>query len=491
MTIDEIAEVPPRTVAVRTHSATSKDAHKVCLAPSPFDLSVPRNLSNLNSPGNFDAGHLPNHQHTSDKQPTPQPGLLTMGKRKRGDEAVDAQIQLDARVSQHQLASFRGNLETGQKSLVGALKLARGFERQKMGRRQKDASKDPKHLLRLREEAIVLKELDLEKVAKNHIAKSLCKAKRIRESPAFQVVYGADPKFEHVDSSAKGNVLGRLFRCRAAMKAMAAIMDSTYSVLGLNQRTLKPSENRMDASTRSAGSLENSIPDELNPMEITSEEEESGQTPPVPDLEDGFEEFDHRDGLAGLVASSEDGSGSEESHLEGRPSPRITVKGSSEQSLLSRAPKAAETSFLPSLNMGGYFSGSDDDSEDTDAPLQQTTQRKNRRGQRARQQLAELKYGRNAKHLERQAHSRDTGWDVRKGAVSTHGTMDRTSKRNYGESRDDRPDRRTGAKTSAPSKKVSRDDSGPLHPSWEAAKLRKERAAGQQVKFEGKKVTFD
>jgi hypothetical protein len=422
-----------------------------------------------------------------------------MGKRKRDDEVDEPQRLPDGRVSQQQLASFRGNLETGRKSLVGALRLARGFERQKMGRRQKAASKNPKNLLRLREETIVLKELDLDKVAKNHIAKSLFTAKRVRESPAFQVVYGVDPKFEPVSSPAKGNVLGRLFRSTVAMKAMASIMDSTYSVLGLDGKARKTTASRIAQKEWPTDSHDDDIPKELDPMEVTSEEEDSGHEAPASNLKDDLANSDGTDDEDegdpeeedDLVASSDDGSVNEGSNLDECPPLKTAKTRPAEQPRPDRTSKAGETSFLPSLSMGGYFSGPDDDSEDEEESTQPKKQRKNRRGQRARQQLAELKYGRNAKHLEKQTKSRDAGWDVRKGAVGTRGAADKTSKRSPRESRLDRPTRMTGSKTSSTSKKLSRDDSGPLHPSWEAAKLRKERAAGQKVKFEGKKVTFD
>ena len=158
------------------------------------------------------------------------------------------------------------------------------------------------------------------------------------------------------------------------------------------------------------------------------------------------------------------------------------------------------TAFLPSLSMGGYYSGSESDIDDgfdheRGPPIKQ--ERKNRRGQRARQQIAEKKYGKEAKHLANQklneTKSRNDGWDARKGAV---GGGDRRRGKGVG---GDRFGGRNAAPTGAngdaigsrarTSKKEAKKADGPLHPSWEAAKKRKEE--GGKIEFAGKKITFD
>jgi hypothetical protein len=145
----------------------------------------------------------------------------------------------------------------------------------------------------------------------------------------------------------------------------------------------------------------------------------------------------------------------------------ISDSGSRSQSESPEKPKAAttkKTSFIPSLTMGGYISGSGSDVEEVDiAP------KKNRRGQRERQQIWEKKYGRNAKHLQQQR--RKASPECNLGGA---GSAAAQSKRMGGLQNDAR----------------GKDDSGPLHPSWEAAKKAKE-AKQKPVEFQGKKITFD
>lgn len=159
------------------------------------------------------------------------------------------------------------------------------------------------------------------------------------------------------------------------------------------------------------------------------------------------------------------------------------------------------TTFLPSLMMGGYWSGSEDASggeEEAAAP-----KRKNRMGQQARRALWEKKFGAGANHVQKelktQKKSRDSGWDTRKGATDG-GRGGRFGGRGGFEDRglSDRPHnvhnargQQSGsgpAQSSRPTK-PSKDDQGPLHPSWEAKKKLKEQAS--TAKFQGTKVTFD
>ena len=151
------------------------------------------------------------------------------------------------------------------------------------------------------------------------------------------------------------------------------------------------------------------------------------------------------------------------------------------------------STFLPTL-MGGYWSGSESatDNEDT------STQKKNRPGQQARRALWEKKYGARANHLKGQASgkSRDEDWDPRRGARGAEDVRFTRGKaagrggkavfvKNRGQS--------TGENAVAVKPRArgmgKKDDAGPLHPSWEAAKKAKE--AKQSAPFQGKKVVFE
>lgn len=163
------------------------------------------------------------------------------------------------------------------------------------------------------------------------------------------------------------------------------------------------------------------------------------------------------------------------------------------------AAPATNTTFLPSLMAGGYWSGSE---EATDEEADAQPKRKNRMGQQARRALWEKKFGTGANHVKQEQKNeqmaakfgyggRDNGWDAKRGA--TEGGRGRGGKRGgfgggFGRSnRDDNAGAQPGSqkpgKPSGPPK-----DEGPLHPSWEAKRKAKEQAPAA---FSGKKVTFD
>lgn len=152
------------------------------------------------------------------------------------------------------------------------------------------------------------------------------------------------------------------------------------------------------------------------------------------------------------------------------------------------------TTFLPSL-MGGYFSGSESASDVDVAP------RKKRLGQRQRQAIAERKHGEKANHVRshasQQKKGRDSGWDMRRGAVD--GEDQARGKQPWkkgvsnplgggGKNRREAPGKRGGQQERPSQKPKSRDDLGVLHPSWEARKKAKETQ--QAAAFQGTKITF-
>lgn len=173
------------------------------------------------------------------------------------------------------------------------------------------------------------------------------------------------------------------------------------------------------------------------------------------------------------------------------PSPPPTKKTKE-----AKAAKAGSTTFLPSL-MGGYLSGSESASDIDIAP-------KKRLGQRQRQAIAERKHGERANHVRKQAEKqkkgRDAGWDMRRGAVDgdDQGGKGRQPWKKGGAPGGggggggrDGPRRQGGqqAKSVSDRKKpqTSRDDQGPLHPSWQARKKAKET---EHVAFQGTKIKF-
>lgn len=217
--------------------------------------------------------------------------------------------------------------------------------------------------------------------------------------------------------------------------------------------------------------------EELDPMEITDVSASEGS-------DDGFSlnESESEQGRSDEEASEvedQDGDEDEEESDSSAVSPPPKARKEASKSI-----KTKDTHYLPSL-MGGYVSGSESEASDIDvAPT-----RKNRRGQRARQAIAEKKFKDKAKHLAKEKASRDDGWDLKRGAV---GTNEKTpwkkgvripfeKKHGHSDGGEKEPRR-----PKAPTKK---DNEGPLHASWEAKKKAKE--AQESAVYQGKRVVFD
>ena len=465
----------------------------------------------------------------------------TMSKRKR-EETDDVPISgMKDRAVRIKVSRLKAKVDQGNRSITAALKLARGFERQKLGRRQKEAEKEPHTLLRLREEVIVLKQLDLAGTAEKYLFKQLAKTKRIKESPAFITRYGEDPKIEAPASTAEANVLARLFSSTPVKKVVPDIIKGIYRVLSIDPDGKASSA---EIRTKTAKRDETSVRDGKGGDQVNQ-----GNLQPEDDTFDGFSDADNPEMSvedSGDFSGSENGlmeayggriaSGSEESLSDadskaennGRRSldretlsvspPTSYISDSEVETQSQRRPRAApptDTTFLPSLTMGGYYSGSE--SDDTEPaynqgpPLRQ--ERKNRRGQRARQQIAEKKFGQSAKHLQKQAQNpigkeeRNTGWDARKGAVAeSERGKGRFAKGRFGKStgptgangeavngfklRDRNSDAPVRSKIRSQAPATKKENNGPLHPSWQAAKKKKEATAANTA-FQGKKITFD
>lgn len=433
-----------------------------------------------------------------------------MPKRKRQDGGEDDDLAIEDQALRIKVTRLKAKLDQGIKRLQSALKLARGFERQKMGRRQKTASDEPQTLLRLREEVIVLKDLQLDQTARRYLLKHLAKAKRIREHPAFTHVYGPNPAVAPTKSTAEANVLGRLFKSIPVKNVVPDIIKSIYDVLGVPQGGISGGVEGKTSSRKPAEqALHSASEDEFHGF--SSDNAQSGG--PGHD-EDSAESGSEQDRLyaeyaAGRLASSDDETSQSDDaanarHLkvdDGRSRQDISVSPSPSNSsdhgqqrirIEPAEQRFTKTAFLPSLSLGGYYSGSESDDEDTykhRGPAEPKP-RKNRRGQRARQQLAELKYGKNAKHLAKQKEKnpRDAGWDPKRGAVAP-GQDSRSRVRKGSEQKMSNGHASDQTMSSKP-KSNRRDDQGSLHPSWEAAKKRKMQDQSLPT-FAGKKITFD
>jgi hypothetical protein len=433
-----------------------------------------------------------------------------MPKRKRDEAHNTSSISPEpssqrARNGRKKLCAQR--IAIAQKPLVAALRLAAGFERQKFSRRKKTSKQqnDIKGAARLNDEYAKLKALDLNKLAEQHLRKVIAKVKSLRESDALPESARVIEKGGH--DSALLNVQARLYKVDAVRKVVDEVIDDLKEIVGATGSSIVGSKDKAEKQKKTKRDDEavDEIRDEDSDQSIDmyaafdariaapssaeddSEDSLSGQLrpPSVEDSEiegdydlDGESESDSEEAVDSYMsrtsparnngaskisafAGSDDDSGSDSDEVS-IPVPKTKRKIREEE-------RIAKSTFVPSLSHGAYYSGTESEASDLDiAP------RRNRRGQRARQKIWEQKYGEKAQHVKKQEQSR--GWDAKRGAVS--------------DKRGGRGPERTGenAMPLGP-KKVKRDDEGSLHPSWLAAKARKEKKV--DMKPQGTKVVFD
>ncbi|EFQ98384.1 bud site selection protein 22 [Nannizzia gypsea CBS 118893] len=430
-----------------------------------------------------------------------------MAKRKRDPPEEDDSYNWGDKKLRLQRLRLDQKVQNGVVVLHRALKIARGFERQKLGRREKSARQESDRMLlnRRLNEVEALKALDLHKTAERYLIKQMVKTKRIAESPAFIHLKLAERiSNEEKKSDAEANVSARLFNSNPVRKVFPGIMDDIRDILGLSRdtqlRKATTKASQKQASKRTEEDMSMSEEDEGTDGESNGSQDGDGMD---------MSQFD------GLVASdSEDEDGSNRGDdIKAKPgsakynpmddmslSPTPSDTSDESDAVITKSSKArqkttTDTTFLPTL-MGGYWSGSESEPEQDYAPV--VPERKNRMGQQARRKLWEKKYGNNAKHIQKQAKeqaqgkNRDSGWDLRRGATAQKDTRGKYGRNKIrGSQRKEATEShatRVPAVSQPPMAKRSNDDK-PLHPSWQAAIKRKESKT--QSSFQGKKVVFD
>lgn len=454
-----------------------------------------------------------------------------MAKRKRGSNSPTPDLLKTSepadRALKNQKRVCNRCLLDAKKSLVAALRLGAGFERQKHSRRKKtaQAKKDTKALERLEAEYAVLKGLELEKVAEQQLRRTVGRVKSLKDQEALKTYVAGIEKSNAEPATL--NVLARLYKVAAVKKVVddaieqlkgvfaptdAATPDGNkieptkqkkaksedMEMLGVNDDEGDPYmafSARIAAPSSAEEGSEGSVSDGERPPSIGDSESEHD---PEDDLEadsereqgDAFEGFsgdeesasDNDIAIDRRIAPPSDMSGSDSSEASSLKAVKTTKKPKTKA-----LPTPTSSAFIPSLSHATYIAGSDSDASslsDSFAP------RKNRRGQRARQKIAEAKFGAKAKHIQKQTEAE---WDAKRGAVS--------AKRGYGPLQSGENAMPLARNRLVEEKKVEkkvekkRDDKGELHPSWMAAKAAKEK---KMIKIDvgkaggvGKKVVFD
>ncbi|EOO02177.1 putative nadh-ubiquinone oxidoreductase kda subunit protein [Phaeoacremonium minimum UCRPA7] len=418
-----------------------------------------------------------------------------------------------------------------RKDLFRVLKVAKGFERQRLAKRIRDDKSTPDKISRLEREVVVLKSLDLQQTANTHLCSALLRIKAVAESPKLpeDVKTGVSkPDISEEERTALHNVTSALYNRSQVKEVLDQAVADICAILRVPppDKKSKGKKGEKKTSTDSRLKEDKAVEKSLPKKQVEREGSWSGEEEDEfegfddeidgADIEDGeqsdsdAQEFSNEEASGDISSGKEEeavdrweamlGSGSSDSDEEDDAEDDDDKSAASDDASASASPPrkvarakaskntkptGADSLFLPSL-MGGYISGSESASDVDVAP----PARKNRRGQRARQALSELKYKDKAKHLEKAKKGRDAGWDNKRGAVGSdngrpwkngiHNPLDRAAN-NGGDAAFDRPKR-----TAPPPKK---DNEGPLHPSWEAKKKAKEMQ--KTATFQGKKISFD
>ena len=514
-------------------------------------LQPSRPRLHLPQPKNFPSPNIP------DTNP-PKAQSSTMAKRKRSEAspALSDSIPAADKLLKRQKKAVLTRLTAAQKPLVAALRLGAGFERQKHSRRKKTAvqKKDSKALTRLDDEYRVLKALDLDKVAEQHVRRTIAKVKSLKDHEALPE---SVREIEKADAEpARLNVLARLYKVVAVKKEVDALIDDLKEIVGGGEGAVKaePPTKAQNAEKKEKKKRKLEDEDEDEDVDMLDISDEDGVAARLfnariaapssgeesdGDLSDderppsvGDSDSDHDPDADLAAASDEDASSfsgfsASNSNSDAPINRSVAPPSDSELSdsetsdsassislTTSTKPKAPKdtakpstSTFLPGLSHAAYFSGDESASDLDEKP------RKNRRGQRARQKIAELKYGAKAKHVEK--NERKQGWDAKRGAVSSDARPGNRKERRAaekgmkakggrgpvisGENAAPLGKRRGEAagneRAGAVEKKgPKKDDTGPLHPSWAAAKAAKE---SKKLKIDlggaksAKKITFD
>lgn len=406
----------------------------------------------------------------------------------------------------------REKLDHSKKILQRALKLAKGFERQKLGKRLKLAQSKNEDVSRINREIEAWKGVELSEAAENYLYARLSKIKRLVESGLLpeDVLRGRKEKegLSEEEKTALNNVTSGMYNMKCVKEAMEEVLRGLYLAMGIPMpeevRTGKKGKKEEEEAPK--GILKASKMEAEEALPIQNEEAEgpawdgfeSGEENRSRVKEEGNEDMDSEDlSRYDALLGSSDSDASEDDNIIQRPTSKTSTKDLSVSPSPSASPppptkhpkskpKSAppkSTTFLPSL-LGGYFSGSESASDIEDA---RPAPRKNRPGQMARRAIAEKKFGQRANHIAsgqpkvaemgkkgREAKERnEKGWNKQ--------GRDPTFSRGTGDNAIEVKQRKRGA--------GRKDDVGVLHPSWQAAKAAKE--AKQTVAFAGKKVTFD
>jgi len=434
-----------------------------------------------------------------------------MAKRKREDAEDDSGSNIKQRRISHKL-------KLHITKIGHAFKTSKGLERQKLGRRHKTATSkaESADITRIDSEILALKALDTTLAAQQHLYKSLLKIKDVANHP--DLPSGVLEPVKLPPESATLNVHARLCKSNLVQEALGPAVIDVQLALGLKVDKSKLAKKRRpraadydtggepasgnvkrepkrERTKPASTNVGNGGDPRFHTDARTSALHRDGRNSDLDDDEPcGADDLDV-EALERRLASEGVKQKSKQKHaptysLEADlalSNSDAESRSSSPEPSKASAPAPKKSSFIPSLTMAGYVSGS---GSDIDYAGPNLGPRKNRRGQRARQQIWEQKFGMKAKHL--QKADRNSGWDAKRGAVEggsggRRGSGDAGGRAALPQGHAERWAGKGDGQKRKESTKAA--DDGPIHPSWEAAKRAKAKGDAP-VAFQGKKVTF-
>ena len=321
----------------------------------------------------------------------------------------------------------------------------------------------------------------------------------------------ADDIADGVAVLARNNVTARLYNSKDVKEQLAAVLTVLRKALGVaasnngaaaskNKDSAQKSASRRNGESRGEGPATASehegtdVKGSEQAREIHRASTEDPISRPEPEEDANLEVRGGHSPPAALTASTgiaddsltEDGSLAP-SDVESEDDLQSSSSGTEDR----RTVKKPTSTFLPSLMAGGYWSGSE-----SAESLDEMQPRKNRRGQRARRAIWELKYGAGANHIRKAPREKDRG--PRRGPRESGGSSSLSRKPARGHKAV--PSRQSSHLSRRQPSSFQRRDAQsrpgpipepdrPMHPSWEAAREAKQRK--EAASFKGTKTVFD
>ncbi|APA08614.1 hypothetical protein SS1G_02337 [Sclerotinia sclerotiorum 1980 UF-70] len=166
-----------------------------------------------------------------------------MPKRKRSSNDQDDSISSHNRVRNSRQNDFNIHLISARKQLRSALKTAKGFERQRLGKRLTNATKaaDAVQMSRIRKEIEALKMVDLDKVVEQRLARGLGKIKVMAESGFFPAGWGESGEGVKGWEGEKGeedikvwnNVVSGMWNFKIVKSVWEGVIRGSYMSMGI------------------------------------------------------------------------------------------------------------------------------------------------------------------------------------------------------------------------------------------------------------------